>query len=58
MRKETKNVPISWAKSYDQGRGFYSSLGHNEHIYYNPKVLQHYLAGIQWAIGDLLDHDE
>jgi hypothetical protein len=22
-------------------------------MYWHPKVLRHYLAGVQWAIGDL-----
>ncbi|MGC4015851.1 MAG: ThuA domain-containing protein [Luteolibacter sp.] len=43
---------VSWAKHYGKGRVFYSSLGHNHDIYFNPLVLKHYLAGIQWALGD------
>jgi len=45
--------PISWISTYGKGRTFYCSLGHNDHIYWNPAVLQHYLAGIQYALGDL-----
>ncbi len=45
--------PISWLATYGDGRTFYCSLGHRDEIYYNPKVLQHYLAGIQYALGDL-----
>ncbi len=44
---------IAWIKRYGDGRVFYCSLGHNKEIYWNPAVLQHYLAGIQWALGDL-----
>lgn len=44
---------VSWVRSYGKGRVFYCSLGHNSHIYWNPTVLQHYLDGIQFAIGDL-----
>jgi uncharacterized protein len=44
---------ISWVSTYGKGHTFYCSLGHNDHIYYNPAVLQHYLAGIQYALGDL-----
>jgi type 1 glutamine amidotransferase len=36
------------------GRVFYTSIGHNDHIYTNPLMLKHYLAGIQFAIGDLI----
>ena len=44
---------ISWIKRFGEGRVFYCSLGHNQEVYWNKAVLQHYLAGIQWALGDL-----
>jgi len=44
---------ISWVKSYGQGRVFYGSLGHNHPICWTPPILSHYLAGIQFALGDL-----
>ncbi len=40
-------------QAFGDGRVFYCSLGHNKEIYWNKAVLQHYLAGIQWALGDL-----
>ena len=43
---------ISWVKRWGEGRIFYCSLGHNDHIFWNPAVLQHYLDGIQFAFGD------
>ena len=43
---------ISWIKNVGKGRVFYCSLGHNAHIMYNAAVMQHYLAGIQFAFGD------
>ena len=52
-RPDEKNRPISWTKHHEEGRVFYSSLGHNNDLYFNSKVLQHYLNGIQWATGDL-----
>lgn len=45
--------PISVMRNYGQGRTFYCSLGHREEIFWNPQILQHYLAGIQFALGDL-----
>jgi type 1 glutamine amidotransferase len=45
--------PVSWLATYGEGRTFYCSLGHRDEIYYNPKVLQHYLAGFQYVLGDL-----
>ncbi len=43
---------ISWVKRCGKGRIFYCSLGHNDHIFWNPAVLRHYLDGIQFAFGD------
>lgn len=45
--------PISWVSRYGKGRTFYCSLGHRDEIYWNPAVLKHYLAGFQYALGDL-----
>ena len=53
----TATTPIAWIKRYGDGRVFYCSLGHNKEIYWNKAVLQHYLAGIQWALGDLKADD-
>ena len=48
---------ISWINQYGQGRAFYCSLGHRDEIYYNPLILEHYLAGIQYVLGDLQADD-
>jgi len=45
--------PVSWLATYGKGRTFYCSLGHREEIYFNPTILKHYLAGIQYIVGDL-----
>lgn len=44
---------ISWVHEFGDGRVFYTVLGHNDHIFWNPTVLKHYLAGLQFALGDL-----
>jgi len=54
VRPGDMDTGISWVKTYGKGRLFYCSLGHNNRIYWNPAVLQHYLDGIQFAFGDLL----
>ncbi len=48
-----KDFAISWARMYGKGRVFYSGLGNNPDIFWNPPLLQHFLAGIQFALGDL-----
>lgn len=53
LKREDNDYGVSWARNWDKGRVFYSSLGHNHEMFWHPKVLLHYLAGIQWAMGDL-----
>jgi len=47
------DYPISWIRRHGKGRVFYCSLGHNPHIFWDGRMLQHFLAGIQFALGDL-----
>jgi type 1 glutamine amidotransferase len=53
VRFGDRDIPISWVRTFGEGRVFYSSFGHNQSIYWNPAILQHYLDGIQFALGDL-----
>ena len=53
LKRTDNDYGTSWYKSHGKGRVFYCSLGHNEHIYWNSNILSHYLAGIQYALGDL-----
>ena len=50
---KTGDYPLSWVRRYGQGRVFYSALGHQQDVYWRPTILAHYLAGIQFATGDL-----
>ncbi|VGO20165.1 ThuA domain-containing protein [Pontiella sulfatireligans] len=43
---------ITWVRPEGKGRVFYCSMGHNHHIFWDNRILQHYLAGIQYALGD------
>jgi type 1 glutamine amidotransferase len=52
IKRKDNDFGIAWARHWDKGRVFYCSLGHNHEIYWHPKVVRHYLAGIQWALGD------
>ncbi len=48
------DFPIAWIKRTEgEGRVFYCSLGHNPSVYWTPQILQVYLSGIQFALGDL-----
>jgi type 1 glutamine amidotransferase len=49
---------LSWIRRDGKGRVFYFALGHREDgIYRSREMLQHLLAGIQYAIGDLKADD-
>ncbi len=52
-----RDHPLSWIRAEQKGRVFYMSHGHNEKVYANPVLLQHLLAGIQYATGDLKADD-
>jgi type 1 glutamine amidotransferase/HEAT repeat protein len=47
-----EDTGLGWVKDWGKGRLFYCSLGHNDHIFMNPAILEHYLRGIQFAMGD------
>ena len=47
-----EDTGIAWVKTLGKGRIFYCSLGHNDEIFWNAPILQHYLDGIQFAFGD------
>ncbi len=44
---------LVWVRKHGKGRVFYSALGHQIDTYWNPTILAHFLAGIQFALGDL-----
>lgn len=57
INRTDNDFAIAWIKTFGKGRVFYCSLGHNPEVYWNPAVVQHYLDGIQYALGDLKADD-
>lgn len=45
------NHPIAWYHNFENGRVFYTGLGHTDESYSEPLFLQHLLGGIKYAIG-------
>jgi type 1 glutamine amidotransferase len=45
------NHPLAWWHDYDGGRAFYTALGHTDSSFQEPLLLQHLLAGIEYAMG-------
>jgi type 1 glutamine amidotransferase len=48
---------LSWIRAEGRGRLFYSAHGHEPAVYASRPMLEHYLAGIQYALGDLAADD-
>lgn len=44
---------VSWIKPHGKGRVFFSSPSHGAESYTRPELLQFYLDGLQYALGDL-----
>lgn len=55
LKKEVdeKVIYVSWIKRHGKGRVFYSSPGHNAQSMENPELLQFFLDGMQYVVGDL-----
>ncbi len=53
IKRGDNDYAVSWLREFKGGRVFYSNFGHREDTYWNPVILQHFLDGIQYALGDL-----
>jgi type 1 glutamine amidotransferase len=57
VERSDGDFAVAWVRREGSGRVFYSSLGHRFEIFTDPVILQHWLAGIQYALGDLQAED-
>jgi type 1 glutamine amidotransferase len=48
---------LSWIRREGKGRVFYEAHGHDENVYALTPILEHLLAGMQYALGDLKADD-
>jgi type 1 glutamine amidotransferase len=48
---------VSWIKEHGKGRVFYSSPSHNAQSFSNPALLQFFLDGLQYTVGDVACDD-
>jgi type 1 glutamine amidotransferase len=51
--RDDNDYPVAWIRQHGKGRVFYTSLGHNPDVFWDPRMLAMFLAGIQYALGDL-----
>jgi type 1 glutamine amidotransferase len=45
--------PATWARMYEKGRVFFTSMGHREDVWTNPVFQQVLLGGLAWALGNV-----
>ena len=56
IHRKDRDFAVTWAKTYGKGRVFYSTLGHVEQNWDDPRFQEMYLEAIKWAMG-LVDAD-
>ena len=45
--------PATWARMHGKGRVFYTSFGHRDDIWTNPRVQAIIVGGLAWAMGNV-----
>lgn len=56
-RRTDGDYALSYIQRVGSGRVFYEAHGHDEKIYFQRPFVEHMLAGIQYALGDLKADD-
>ena len=51
--RDDNDYPVAWIRQHGKGRVFYTTLGHNPDLFWDPRMLAMFLAGTQYALGDL-----
>ncbi|HEV2295189.1 MAG TPA: ThuA domain-containing protein [Tepidisphaeraceae bacterium] len=49
IKRTDKDFAVAWTKTYGKGRVFYTSLGHNDAVWKDPRFQAHVQAGLQWV---------
>ena len=50
-KRPDKDYALAWVRDFGKGRVFYTALGHEDAVWNDPKVQEHMLGGIKWALG-------
>lgn len=51
--REDGDYPIAWVRQHGKGRVFYCTIAHNPYVFWDPTLLEFYLAATQFIMGDL-----
>ena len=53
LTRADNDYAVAWVRNYGRGRVFYCTIAHNPYVFWDPKMLEFYLAATQFALGDL-----
>jgi type 1 glutamine amidotransferase len=53
VERTDNDYALAWVRQYGRGRVFYCGFAHNPYIFWDPKMLEFYLAATQFVLGDL-----
>jgi uncharacterized protein len=53
VERPDNDYALAWVRSHGKGRVFYSTIGHNPYVFWDRRMMEFYLAAIQFALGDL-----
>jgi len=53
LERADNDYALAWVRQYGRGPVFYCTIAHNPYVFWDPKMLQFYLAAAQFAVGDL-----
>jgi type 1 glutamine amidotransferase len=56
VHRKDLDFAVTWAKNYGKGRVYYSTLGHVEQNWDDPRIQKMYVEAIKWTMG-LVDGD-
>jgi type 1 glutamine amidotransferase len=51
LHRTDGDFPVAWVKKYGKGNVFYSTFGHPDSAWDDPKVQTMYFEAIRWALG-------
>jgi len=53
LERPDNDYALAWVRQYGRGRVFYCGFAHHPSVFWDPKMLQFYLAATQFVLGDL-----
>lgn len=53
VERPDHDYALAWLRHYGRGRTFYCTIAHNPYVFWDPRLLEFYLAATQFVLGDL-----